>query len=534
VTEGVFISHVAEDAEIALRLALALEENGHRTWCYEIDSVPGPSYLVQVSEAIGRAEVVVIVISAPALASRQVTRELVRALEAGKHFIPILHNLSHEEFQSRQPEWNQVLGAATSIRIPPRGIDGVVPRLLEGLKALDVESGLPARWHRLDAIQAALPQSQGTGESVPRTLPAPAPVSRPARRPLRYGGALLSFGLIVLVGWSILNRVGWSILNRVNIGPSDRQGLVPDSAPGQPIAVGVMEIRARGTVPDWMRDVTRDAFNTILSKAPGVEVYSKQKIDFLRAKRGLTEIEAAEELRIRRMVAGTVSMDATVLVLEIEVIDTTTGVLKDSERTSGPPDQLIEIQNRAAMKLIRALEVKMSAEQLEKIFANRTNDTLDSYRMLAETMGDAATAEPRQSDPSNPSREKGTSRWFGPRPAFAGEITADEQAVRSLLERYQTALERKDVDHLATLQVSMDDEQRAALARYFSNARNLKVRFGDLDLIIEGEDALATFTRTDSFEDARNGKEVKLELRINSQLTKEGGTWKIRGLKKPS
>src|SRR5262249_56594144 len=57
-----------------------------------------------------------------------------------------------------------------------------------------------------------------------------------------------------------------------------------------PLVLGVMAIRARDTgVEPWMRELTRDALNTMLSKVTSLRVYSRQKIDFLREKRDLTE-----------------------------------------------------------------------------------------------------------------------------------------------------------------------------------------------------------------------------------------------------
>jgi len=48
----VFISHVEEDADIALEIALGLEEAGYTTWCYEADSIPGPSYLIRTGQPV--------------------------------------------------------------------------------------------------------------------------------------------------------------------------------------------------------------------------------------------------------------------------------------------------------------------------------------------------------------------------------------------------------------------------------------------------------------------------------------------------
>ena len=46
--------------------------------------------------------------------------------------------------------------------------------------------------------------------------------------------------------------------------------------------------------------------------------------------------------------------------------------------------------------------------------------------------------------------------------------------------------------------------------------------------------ALATFTRSDDFVDAQSGVPVHLEVRVSNVLARQGGDWKIRGLKKPS
>jgi len=134
----VFIAHVEEDAEVTLEIALGLEEVGYTTWCYEVDSIPGQSYLIQTGRAVEESKVVVVVISPHSLGSRQVTREVVRAHESGREFIPVLRGITHVEFQNRQPEWREAIGAAASIRIPREGVAGIIPRIIDGLKSLGI------------------------------------------------------------------------------------------------------------------------------------------------------------------------------------------------------------------------------------------------------------------------------------------------------------------------------------------------------------------------------------------------------------
>jgi len=132
----VFISHVEEDAGLALELAAKLEVGGFHTWYYERDSLPGPHYLLQVEAAIDRAKVVIVLISPHALSSVQVTGEILRASQGAKCFLPLLLGISHAKFQQRQPVWRQAMAASTALVIPASGLALVIERIIAGVQAL--------------------------------------------------------------------------------------------------------------------------------------------------------------------------------------------------------------------------------------------------------------------------------------------------------------------------------------------------------------------------------------------------------------
>lgn len=134
----IFMSHVEEDYYIVATIAEMLEAEGYTTWYYEEHSLPGPDYLVQVEKAINDAEAFLYVISLRSLGSHEVRKEVIQAHRRDKHFIPVLVDLTNNEFQQRQPELYYALGAATSVRIPENGIQAIIPRIIEGLKALGV------------------------------------------------------------------------------------------------------------------------------------------------------------------------------------------------------------------------------------------------------------------------------------------------------------------------------------------------------------------------------------------------------------
>ena len=186
----IFISHVGEDEALAVELAQRLEAAGYATWYYERDSLPGASYLLQTGQAVEDAAAVVVIITPNSVESNQVTKEVVRAHEGAKPFIPILHGITHAEFQRRQPEWREAMGSAASVQLPSEGVAAMLPRLVGGLTALKI------------------PAAGGKGSSTPLAVARPAsPAQPPAasggtdRRWLMIGGAAVVLAAAVAALW---------------------------------------------------------------------------------------------------------------------------------------------------------------------------------------------------------------------------------------------------------------------------------------------------------------------------------------------
>ena len=84
-----------------------------------------------------------------------------------------------------------------------------------------------------------------------------------------------------------------------------------------------------------------------------------------------------------------------------------------------------------------------------------------------------------------------------------------------------------------SLHIALPSAMRDALHRYFQSAVHLKVQFSKLDIVVEGDEALVTFTRSDDFLDSETGTPVHLEVRVSNVLARQDSGWKIRGLQKP-
>src|SRR5579862_9559863 len=137
----VFVSYVEEDSREAQAIAKGLEALGYRTWFYERDSAPGPSYLEQVYKAINVADAFVVLISKDSMTSEQVDREVVLAHEAAKPVVPLLIEVGHADFQRERPAWRLAFGAAVSLSVDRNDLPGVVTRLSRGLARLGVRPG---------------------------------------------------------------------------------------------------------------------------------------------------------------------------------------------------------------------------------------------------------------------------------------------------------------------------------------------------------------------------------------------------------
>jgi hypothetical protein len=218
--------------------------------------------------------------------------------------------------------------------------------------------------------------------------------------------------------------------------------------------------------------------------------------------------------------------------LEVEVVDIANGVLRDTARVQGPETKLLDLETELALRVLTALGVHPTAEELREIVADRQDATVEAYRLLAETLGGgdkSRNATPPATPPATPSTPGPGSSFLvlGSR-AYAQAADKEEVAIRELLRKYALALESKQPEALAVLQVEMDDAQRSSLTKYFAIATNLKVDVYDVDPLVEGTDAVVTFTREDSFTDAPSGRAMHLKVQVSGRLVKRNGEWKIQ------
>lgn len=162
----IFMSYVEEDSSVATQIGDGLQAAGYSTWLYERDSLPGIAYLLQTGEAITLSQAFVLIISPDSVVSNQVTAEVVRAHENNVPFFPLLHGITHLEFQESQPLWRQAIGAATSIAIDEGNIPALAERIVRALEAMGIQPSQAPK-----PVAETLEAPQPTAAKPSRNLP---------------------------------------------------------------------------------------------------------------------------------------------------------------------------------------------------------------------------------------------------------------------------------------------------------------------------------------------------------------------------
>jgi hypothetical protein len=144
---GFYIAHVAEESLLARQLGEALRRRRYTSWLYGRDALPGVPFSTQSKAAIERSQAVVLLVSRPAMRAGDFEREIEHAHRIGCPILPLLVDISREEFEKLAPAWRARLGASPIIdyrRTQP--LEEIVERIAAAAQTLCIarDASLPA------------------------------------------------------------------------------------------------------------------------------------------------------------------------------------------------------------------------------------------------------------------------------------------------------------------------------------------------------------------------------------------------------
>jgi class 3 adenylate cyclase/TolB-like protein/ketosteroid isomerase-like protein len=271
----------------------------------------------------------------------------------------------------------------------------------------------------------------------------------------------------------------------------------------------------------WMREALRDGLNTQLSGLSKVKIYSKEFIDLLITKQGLSEIEAANKLRITKMLSGSFVVVDDALRIETHVVDVASGMIETSYTTTGPTKQFLTLQTKMTEGVIARLDLPITPDERRTLLAQQNTD-VEALKMLLEAEGGAPVGPPSPPGPGSSLR-----RWMDrlptPDPAWAD----DRADIAAVLEAYRKATEAHEIAAVAAVYLEFSPDQQAAQQRYLDNVKDLKIVISDVDAVVVGDDAVVSYTRTDDFTDARTGRPLHVQVRLTKNLKRTESGWKL-------
>src|SRR5258706_10710980 len=124
----VFLSYASADAVVANQVCQALEAQGVSCWMAPRDVKPGAQYADAIVRAINEAKALVLVLSASAIGSSHVGREIERAASKHKQIIALKTDTS-----PLTPALEYFLSESQWIDVPALGMPAALARLAEAV-----------------------------------------------------------------------------------------------------------------------------------------------------------------------------------------------------------------------------------------------------------------------------------------------------------------------------------------------------------------------------------------------------------------
>lgn len=112
---GFYIGHVAEESLLARQIGDQLEQKRYACWFYGRNAIPGVPFASQANAAIEQSQAFILLVSRSSMRSADFEREIEHAYSVGCPVLPLLIDISREEFEKLAPSWRRMLGASPII-----------------------------------------------------------------------------------------------------------------------------------------------------------------------------------------------------------------------------------------------------------------------------------------------------------------------------------------------------------------------------------------------------------------------------------
>jgi TolB-like protein/Tfp pilus assembly protein PilF len=331
-----FISYASHDADLAQRVCSAMEAAGFPCWMAPRDVKPGAQYADAIVRAINESQAVVLVLSASAVASSHVRREVERAASKQKQIIAF-----RLDAEPLNPALEYFLGESQWIDVPVLG---------------------------MPAALAILAQAVGHGPaSSAQAMPVrkrPVVTADMGKRSIAAAAAVIAVGATVALGLHYWRSSHAAVQASAVTASNGSQANTPADAPISDRSIAVLPFADMSEKKDqeYFADGMAEEILDLLAKIPGLTVIGRtSSFQFKGKSEDLRTIGA--RLGAAFVVEGSVRRAGPRVRVTAQLIDARSGAHRWSESYDRDFGDTLALQDEIATGIARALQLSVDADE---------------------------------------------------------------------------------------------------------------------------------------------------------------------------
>jgi TolB-like protein len=337
----VFISYASHDAAIARKVCSALEAAGYPCWIAPRNVVPGTMYADGIVHAIDESSILVLILSAHAVASAHVGREIERAVSKRHPVVALRIDAAPLtaalEYFLNQSQW-----------IEGGGNDAAIAQLVSAVG------------QHLASGSAASPANPNHGSAVHRKAGAP-------RRAWVIAAVVVA---VALAGAYFLVDKAW----RSKLGTTGSTAVISDKS----IAVLPFTDMSEKKDQEYFADGMAEEILDLLAKIPGLKVISRtSSFQFKGKNEDLRSI--GTQLGVAYVLEGSVRKSGDRLRVTAQLINSKDGTRLWSQSYDRDLSDVLKMQDEIAASLVRAFQIEVGTGEFADRPALRNTEAYTLY-----------------------------------------------------------------------------------------------------------------------------------------------------------
>jgi TolB-like protein/lipoprotein NlpI len=331
---GVFVSYASQDAEVAQKVCSTLEAAGFSCWMAPRNVKPGAQYADAIVRALTEARTLVLLLSANAISSSHVGRELERAASKRKQIIAL--KLDAEVLS---PAFEYFLGESQWIDVPALGMPAALAKLMDGV---------------------------GQGEIGP-THHLPTAISSTSRN------RLVIAVMLTLTCFAAAAGIYFWVPSRNQASSHTTPTQIEKSIAVLPF-VDMSEKKDQEYFGDGMAEEIID----LLAKVPDLRVPARTSSFYFKGKN--TKIpDIAHELGVTNVLEGSIRRSGDRLRVTVQLVRADTGYHLWSDTYDRPFGDIFKLQDDIANAVVQALQITLMGGPLTRRRGGTQN--FDAYQL---------------------------------------------------------------------------------------------------------------------------------------------------------